>query len=113
MVTHDRYFLERICTGIIEIARIKPFHGMRVTMLFTLKNVRRENSRRYQMLYKARNLFRTELEWMRKMPKARRHKSKARIGSFHDLKDKTKMLLPEKQININVDASRMGKKSLI
>ena len=111
MVTHDRYFLERICTGIIEIAdrTVSRYEGNYAVYLE--KRAEREQSSVANAV-KARNLFRTELEWMRRMPKARRHKSKARIGSFHDLKDKTKMPASEKQININVDASRMGKKIL-
>jgi ATP-binding cassette subfamily F protein uup len=61
---------------------------------------------------KARNLLKTELEWMRKMPKARRHKAKSRIESFYDLKEKAANRPEEKGININVNISRMGKKIL-
>jgi ATP-binding cassette subfamily F protein uup len=61
---------------------------------------------------KARNLLRGELEWMRKMPKARRHKAKSRIDSFYDLKDKAAKKSEEKSININVNISRIGKKIL-
>jgi len=111
MVTHDRYFLDRICTGIFEIAdkTVSRYDGN--YSVYLEKRAEKEQSSRANA-EKARNLFRTELEWMRRMPKARRHKSKARIGSFHDLKDKTKMPASGKQININVDASRMGKKIL-
>jgi ATP-binding cassette subfamily F protein uup len=61
---------------------------------------------------KARNLLNTELEWMRRMPKARRHKAKSRVESFYDLKEKAAMRPEEKGININVNISRMGSKIL-
>jgi ATP-binding cassette subfamily F protein uup len=61
---------------------------------------------------KARNLLRTELEWMRRMPKARRHKAKSRIDSFYDLKEKSVYKTGDQAININVNISRMGKKIL-
>lgn len=111
MVTHDRYFLDRICTGILEISDKTVFRYDGNYAVYLEKRAEKEQSSRANAV-KAGNLFRTELEWMRRMPKARRHKSKSRISSFHDLKDKTKMPASEKQININVDASRMGKKIL-
>jgi ATP-binding cassette subfamily F protein uup len=61
---------------------------------------------------KAKNLLKTELEWMRRMPKARRHKAKSRVESFYDLKGKAVNKPEEKSININVNISRMGKKIL-
>ncbi len=61
---------------------------------------------------KAKNLLKTELEWMRRMPKARRHKAKSRIESFYDLKEKAANRPDEKSININVNISRMGSKIL-
>jgi len=61
---------------------------------------------------KARNLLKTELDWMRRMPKARRHKAKSRIESFYDLKEKAANRPDEKSININVNISRMGSKIL-
>ncbi len=61
---------------------------------------------------KARNLFKTELDWMRRMPKARRHKAKSRIESFYEIKEKAARRPEEKNININVNISRMGKKIL-
>jgi ATP-binding cassette subfamily F protein uup len=61
---------------------------------------------------KARNLLKTELDWMRRMPKARRHKAKSRIESFYDLKEKAAIRPDEKSININVNISRMGSKIL-
>ena len=61
---------------------------------------------------KARNLLKTELEWMRRMPKARRHKAKSRVESFYDIKERAAKRSEEKSININVNISRMGKKIL-
>jgi ABC transport system ATP-binding/permease protein len=111
MVTHDRYFLDRICTCVYEISDKKVFRYDGNYAWFLEKKEQYESSV-MSNTEKARNLFRTELEWMRRMPKARRHKSKSRIGSFNDLREKTKLPSQEKRININVDISRMGKKIL-
>jgi ATP-binding cassette subfamily F protein uup len=61
---------------------------------------------------KAKNLLKTELEWMRRMPKARRHKAKSRIESFYDIKERAANRPEEKSININVNISRLGNKIL-
>jgi ATP-binding cassette subfamily F protein uup len=61
---------------------------------------------------KAKNLLKTELEWMRRMPKARRHKAKSRVESFYDIRERAANKPEEKSINININISRMGKKIL-
>lgn len=111
MVTHDRYFLDRICNVILEMTDDGFFRYEGNYEYFLEKKQEREQSARTGA-EKARNLFRTELEWMRRMPKARRHKAKSRIDSFRDIKEKASWRQDEKLINISVNAARIGKKIL-
>lgn len=111
MVTHDRYFLDRVCNVILELDDKELFRYDGNYEYFLEKKQERENTAR-MTTDKARNLLRTELDWMRRMPKARRHKAKSRIDSFYDLKDKAAYRPEDKTININVNISRMGKKIL-
>ena len=111
MVTHDRYFLDRVCNVILELADNDLYRYEGNYEYFLEKKQSREYSEKMNT-EKARNLFKTELEWMRKMPKARRHKAKSRVESFYDLKEKAANRPEEKSININVNISRMGKKIL-
>jgi ATP-binding cassette subfamily F protein uup len=111
MVTHDRYFLDRVCTVILEMSENSLFRYEGNYEYFLEKKQERESSARMST-EKARNLLRTELDWMRRMPKARRHKAKSRIDSFYDLKDKAANRPSEKAVNINVGVSRLGKKIL-
>ena len=111
MVTHDRYFLDRVCNVIIELSgnELVRYEG-NYEYYLEKKQLKEEAER--AGVDKARNLLKTELEWMRRMPKARTHKSKSRIGSFYDLKDKAVGRGEDKSININVNTARMGKKIL-
>ncbi len=111
MVTHDRYFLDRVCNVILELADNELYRYEGNYEYFLEKKQSREYSARLNS-EKAKNLLKTELEWMRRMPKARRHKAKSRIESFYDLKDRAANKPEEKSININVNISRMGKKIL-
>ena len=111
MVTHDRYFLDRICNVILELDRKEMFRYDGNYEYFLEKKQERQQTERANT-EKARNLFRTELDWMRRMPKARRHKAKSRIDSFYDLKEKAAHHPADKSININVRVSRLGKKIL-
>jgi ATP-binding cassette subfamily F protein uup len=111
MVTHDRYFLDRICNVILELSDRELYRYDGNYEYFLEKKQEREISEKANV-DKARNILKTELEWMRRMPKARRHKAKSRIESFYDLKDKAAGRTEEKAININVNISRMGKKIL-
>ena len=111
MVTHDRYFLDRVCNVILELSDKELYRYDGNYEYFLEKKQEREISAKANV-EKARNILRTELEWMRRMPKARRHKAKSRIESFYDLKEKAIGRLEEKAININVNISRMGKKIL-
>ena len=111
MVTHDRYFLDRVCNVILELSDKELYRYDGNYKYFLEKKQEREISAK-ENAEKARNILRTELEWMRRMPKARRHKAKSRIESFYDLKEKAVGRSEDKPININVNISRMGKKIL-
>ncbi len=111
MVTHDRYFLDRVCNVILELANNELYRYEGNYEYFLEKKQSREYSAKMNS-EKAKNLLKTELEWMRRMPKARRHKAKSRIESFYDLKEKAANRPDEKSININVNISRMGSKIL-
>jgi ABC transport system ATP-binding/permease protein len=111
MVTHDRYFLDRVCNVILELADNELYRYEGNYEYFLEKKQSREYSEKINT-EKARNLLKTELEWMRRMPKARRHKAKSRVESFYDIKDRAAGRPEEKSININVNISRMGKKIL-
>jgi ATP-binding cassette subfamily F protein uup len=111
MVTHDRYFLDRVCNVILELSDNELYRYEGNYEYFLEKKQSREYSARMNS-EKAKNLLKTELDWMRRMPKARRHKAKSRIESFYDLKEKAANRPDEKSININVNISRMGSKIL-
>ncbi len=111
MVTHDRYFLDRVCNVILELADNELYRYEGNYEYFLEKKQSREYSAKINA-EKARNLLKTELDWMRRMPKARRHTAKSRIESFYDLKEKAAIRPDEKGININVNISRMGSKIL-
>ena len=111
MVTHDRYFLDRVCNMILELSDNELYRYEGNYEYFLEKKQSREYSAKMNS-EKARNLLKTELDWMRRMPKARRHKAKSRIESFYDLKEKAAIKPDEKSININVNISRMGSKIL-
>lgn len=109
MVTHDRYFLDRVCNQILELweGKLYQYNGNYSYFLEKrderISNFKSETDR-------ARNLLRTELDWMRRMPCARGTKAKYRIDAFYDLKERASQRIVEKNIDINVQVSRLGKK---
>ena len=109
MVTHDRYFLDRVCNQIIEMAdgTLYSYDG-NYSYYLQKREERMANMRKD--IDRARNLLRTELDWMRRMPCARGTKAKYRIDAFYDLKEKAGQRIEEKNFNINVKSSRLGKK---
>lgn len=111
MVTHDRYFLDRVCDHIIEIDRGKLYHHNGNYQYYLEKRAEREALREKEM-HKAEQLFKKELEWMRRGPKARTSKSKSRIQSFHDVKDKVNSQTQENELQLEAGMERMGKKIL-
>ncbi len=109
MVTHDRYFLDRVCNQIIEMAdgTLYSYNG-NYSYYLEKREERMQNFKKE--IDRARNLLRTELDWMRRMPCARGTKAKYRIDAFYDLKDKAQQRIDEKSLNINVQISRLGRK---
>ena len=111
MVTHDRYFLDRICNSIIEINSGNIYRHKGNYSYFLEKKFEREDAGRIEV-DKARKLMKKELEWMRRMPKARTTKSKARIDNFANIKDKATSTKPESELKLGVHMSRVGNKIL-
>ena len=111
MVTHDRYFLERVCDEILEMEDAAIFRYRGNYSYFLEKQSERIDSRNKE-IDRARNLLRTEQEWMRRMPKARTTKSKARIDSFYEIREVASERIREEQITIPVEGARIGKKIL-
>lgn len=109
MVTHDRYFLDRVCNEIIEMEDNQIYRYMGNYAYFLEKRDERIEMQQASVT-KAKNLLRTEIEWMRRMPQARSHKAKYRINAFSDLKDKASQKLNTEVVNLNVKSSRLGKK---
>jgi ABC transport system ATP-binding/permease protein len=112
MVTHDRYFLERICNEIIELDE-KAAYSYKGNYTYFLQKREDRLLIQSQITEKARNLMRTEIEWMRRMPKARTTKAKYRIDAFYELKEQSESSRNDRQVEINMKGSRLGKKILI
>lgn len=111
MVTHDRYFLESVCDIILELEDQKIYkHPGNYTAFLERKAERQEAES--TKVDKARNLMRKELEWMRRQPKARGTKSKARIDAFGDLKKVATTDLREDELKLNIKMTRLGSKIL-
>ncbi len=111
MVTHDRYFLDNICNEIMEMESGNVYSYKGNYAYFLEKKSEREFNEGRET-DKARNLMRKELEWIRRMPKARGTKSKSRVDAFYDLEDKAKGKKSEKDLELNVKMSRIGGKIL-
>jgi ATP-binding cassette subfamily F protein uup len=109
MVTHDRYFLDRVCNEIIEMEDSQIYRYMGNYSYFLEKRDERIEMQQASVT-KAKNLLRTEIEWMRRMPQARSHKAKYRITAFYDLKEKASQKINTDSVNLNVKSSRLGKK---
>ena len=111
MVTHDRYFLNRICNEIIELDNNTLYTYSGNYDYFLEKRELRINSLN-SSIDRAQNLLRKELDWMRRSPKARTTKAKSRIDAFYNLEEKASQNTNVKQVNINVQSTRLGKKIL-
>lgn len=109
MVTHDRYFLDNVCDEIIEMDNHQLYRYKGNYSYFLEKKAEREFNEGRET-DKARNLMRTEIEWMRRMPKARGTKSKARIDAFYELKDKAAGKAKQQALQLNVKMNRIGGK---
>jgi ATP-binding cassette subfamily F protein uup len=111
LITHDRYFLDEVCTQIIELEYGKLYHYKGNFQYYIEKKGERIAISESE-IDKARNLYRRELEWIRKMPKARGTKSKSRIQSFYETEEKIKQNKTEQKIDLNVKTNRLGSKIL-
>ncbi|NLL28858.1 MAG: ABC-F family ATP-binding cassette domain-containing protein [Bacteroidales bacterium] len=111
IVTHDRYFLDNTCDEIFEIDNKSFYHYKGDYSYFVEKKAEREAALRVET-ERAQNLYRTELEWMRQMPKARTHKSKARIDAFYELEAKAKQKIDETISEFQIKERRTGKNIL-
>jgi len=111
LVTHDRYFLDSVCDIIWEIEDKKLYvhHGAYAQYLEN-KSIREENLN--ATIDKANNLYRKELEWMRRQPKARTTKSKSRIEAFYETEKTAKMDTKKQELELDFGMKRLGKKIL-
>jgi len=111
MVTHDRYFLDRVCNEILEMEGNTVYRYRGNYSYFLEKRQDRMDSTA-AVVERAKNLLRTELEWSRRMPQARGHKSKYRMERVDDLKIKASQNLNENNIELSMNSSRIGNKIL-
>ncbi len=109
MVTHDRYFLDRVCNKILEIdnQRIYRYDG---NYAYYLEKRQERVEASNAETDRAKNLLRTELDWMRRQPQARGTKAKYRIDAFYDLQKKARQAQDAGNVNLNVKASYIGSK---
>jgi len=107
MVTHDRYFLDRICNHILEMDAGKLYHHNGNYGYYLQKKAEREMQEQAE-LHKAGQLYKQELDWMRRQPKARTGKSKSRIDAFHKTKDKVTGKTDDGELELDVSSRRIG-----
>jgi len=111
MITHDRYFLDRVCNHILELEDGKLYHHKGNYSYFLVKRDERESNFNVE-LSKAGRLMKKELEWIRKSPKARTTKSKARVDNFEVIKTKASSKKIKQELKLEVKMSRVGGKIL-
>ncbi|NVN95830.1 MAG: ABC-F family ATP-binding cassette domain-containing protein [Bacteroidetes bacterium] len=111
LVTHDRYFLNNVCNEILELDNGNIYHYKGKYDYFLEKKADRETIER-QEIEKAKNTYRKELDWMRRMPKARTTKSQARIDSFYNLQEKATKRIDDKKVELSIKTERIGGKIL-
>jgi len=109
MVTHDRYFLEVVCNTIFELED-QTIYKYKGNFSYYLEKKAERQDILAATIGKAKNLMRTELEWMRRQPKARGTKQKARVNAFSGLKETATQKIHEDQLEIEVEMSRLGSK---
>lgn len=109
MVTHDRYFLDRVCTEIYEIDNKSLYQYKGNYSYYVEKRQERIDAMNTE-IQRANNLYRTELEWMRRMPQARGHKAKYREDAFYELEKVAKQRITDKKISLTTGASYIGNK---
>jgi len=111
MVTHDRYFLDRVCNHILELDGGNLYHHKGNYQYFLTKRAERQEIERKEA-HKAKQLYKNELEWMRRSPKARTTKSKSRVDDFYYIKDKADTGRDDPELRLQMDMHRLGGKIL-
>lgn len=109
MVTHDRYFLDRVCSVILELDD-KTIYTYRGNYAYYLEKRQERIDNRRAEIARANNLYRTELEWMRRMPQARAHKARYREDAFYELEKVAKQRLEERQLRLKASNIYIGSK---
>ncbi|MBP5338550.1 MAG: ABC-F family ATP-binding cassette domain-containing protein [Prevotella sp.] len=109
MVTHDRYFLDRVCTVILELDD-RTIYTYRGNYSYYLEKRQERIDNRRAEIARANNLYRTELEWMRRMPQARGHKAKSREDAFYELERIAKSRIEERAIRLKASNIYIGSK---
>ncbi len=112
MVTHDRYFLDKICSKILELDQ-KSIYGYDGNYNYYLEKRAERIDAQNAAVEKARNLLRNEIEWMRRQPQARAHKAQYRIDAFYDLKERAQSRNDKGDVELNVKAGYIGKKIFV
>ena len=111
MITHDRYFLDRVCNHILELEDGKLYHHKGNYSYFLQKRAEREEVYSTE-ISKASRLMKKELDWIRRSPKARTTKSKSRVTNFHKIKEKANSKKIKQELKLEVKMSRVGGKIL-
>ncbi|MDY7396178.1 ABC-F family ATP-binding cassette domain-containing protein [Aureibaculum sp. 2210JD6-5] len=111
MVTHDRYFLERVCNEIIELDEGK-LYTYKGNYSYYLEKKEERIAIEQTTIGKAKNLFKKELDWMRRQPKARTTKSKSRIDDFYQIKEQASQRRKDHKVQLEINMERLGSKIL-
>lgn len=109
MVTHDRFFLDRVCNIILELDN-QTIYTYRGNYAYYLEKRQERIDNMRAEVARANNLYRTELEWMRRQPQARGHKAKYREDAFYDLEKKAKQRIEERQVKLKANNVYIGSK---
>ena len=109
MVTHDRYFLDNVCNTILELDN-NTIYTYRGNYSYYLKKRQERIDNTRAEIARANNLYRTELEWMRRMPQARGHKARYREEAFYELEAKAKQRIEERQVRLKSSSVYIGSK---
>lgn len=109
MVTHDRYFLDNICNKILEMDQ-QSIYSYEGNYNYYLEKRAERIEAQNAAVERARNLLRTELDWMRRQPQARAHKAQYRIDAFYDLKERARVVHDPGDVRLNVNSTYIGNK---
>ena len=109
MVTHDRYFLDRVCSLILELDN-QSLYAYRGNYQYYLEKRQERIAATESQITRAQNLYRTELDWMRRMPQARGHKARYREEAFYELEKVAKQRMEEKRIRLQAKSAYIGSK---